>query len=154
MLLREGEEKFPAVCTASPFTAANKRVREPWRHAPLRAGFLPRSYFGGKTLTICSSRSRVSERASGQFAGEQRGNTGDPPLELPPSPKIGPTRQLGACLFIKDVMLMREERREVPGAGGRRRWGCSAAPKFGPIEREGGSGGGCWEPGPGASEAG
>lgn len=47
--LRRGKEKFPAVCTESLFTAANKRVREPWRHAPLRGGFLPRSHFlGGK----------------------------------------------------------------------------------------------------------
>lgn len=48
MLLREGGEKFPAVCTASPFTAANKRVREPWRHAPLRGDSCPAPVLGGK----------------------------------------------------------------------------------------------------------
>lgn len=110
MLLREGEEKFPAVLHGkSPFTASNKRVREPWRHAPLRGGFLPRSYFEGKTLTICSVRpGSASERENGG------GSTGVTPTP-PPSKKKVPAGQLGTRLLIKDVLLMREKRREVPG---------------------------------------
>lgn len=104
MLLREGEEKFPAVCTASPFTAANKRVREPWRHAPLRGGFLPRSYFGGKTLAICSARpGSTSERAGS--SRENRGERRSRPQKLHHHRPLPPKKRNGTSWAVRSLSL-------------------------------------------------